>query len=62
MKRLTITFQPTADVASFISKEINKICGKKSGDRARRGVKTRLINEALHRAYGRNRGKREVGA
>ena len=61
--RETWTIQPEADVVSLMRKAINEAV-REAGDRGlklgRRGLRTRLLNEAFRAQYAHLRGKREA--
>ena len=60
--RETWTIQPEADVASLMRKAINEAvreAGARGLKAGRRGLRTRLLNEAVRAHYERLRGKRE---
>jgi len=58
VKRETWTIEPDEDVKSLVSKEIARIAGK---NKARhRGLRTKIINEALRKVLASLSGKREA--
>ena len=57
--RATWTFEPDRDVRSLVSKAMNRIVGRKGG---RRGLLTRLLNEAVRGHFASLAGKRELPA
>ena len=60
--RETWTIQPEADVVSLMRKAINEAvreAGARGLKAGRRGLRTRLLNEAFRAQYERLRGKRE---
>lgn len=56
MKRVTWTIEPAGDVKSLVSKAINAVAGRKG---QKRGLRTKLINEAVRSHLAHLRGKRE---
>jgi hypothetical protein len=58
-KRITWTFEPDEDVRSLVSKAMNQLAGRK-GDK--RGMRTKIICEAVRQHLTNLRGKREVNA
>ena len=58
MKRVTWTIEPTGDVKSLVRKAMNAIAGRKG---RKRGLRTKLVNEAVRAHFAHLRGKREGG-
>jgi hypothetical protein len=56
-KRITWTLEPDPDVASLVDKRITEMAGKHGN---KRGLRTRIINEALRNALSYLLGKREA--
>lgn len=54
----TWTFRPAADVKRLLNREITRISGGKKF--AQRGLRSRLLNDALRLAFAKNRKKREL--
>jgi hypothetical protein len=57
-KRITWTVEPAADVVSLVNKRITEMAGKHGN---KRGLRTRIVNEALRNALSYLQGKREAG-
>ena len=57
MKRETWTVEPEADVRSLVRKEMNRMVGR-SGNK--RGLRTRIIHDALRAHLAGLKGKREA--
>lgn len=58
MKRETWTIEPDEDVKSLVSKEITRRAGKDK--RNHRGVRTRILNDAIRSYLASLAGKREA--
>jgi len=56
MKRVTWTIEPAEDVKSLVGKAINALAGREG---RKRGLRTKLINEAVRSHLACFRGKRE---
>lgn len=59
MKRETWTIEPDDDVKSLVSKEITRRAGRNKKNQ--RGVRTRIINDAIRNLLASLSGKRELG-
>lgn len=55
-KRITWTVEPDADVASLLDKRMTQIVGKRGN---KRGLRTKIINEAVRNHLAYLSGKRE---
>lgn len=58
-KRITWTVEPDADVTSLVDKRITEMAGKRG---SKRGLRTRIVNEALRNHLAYLLGKRELTA
>jgi hypothetical protein len=57
MKRVTWTIEPEADVQSLVSKQLNRLAGRNG---RRRGLRTRILNEAVRAYLAGLQGKRDA--
>lgn len=57
MKRETWTFEPSEEVRSLVNKEMNRRAGKHG---EKRGLRTKILNDALESFLFSLKGKREL--
>ena len=55
-KRITWTVEPDPDVASLVDKRVTQMAGKRGN---KRGLRTRILNEAVRNHLAYLLGKRE---
>jgi hypothetical protein len=59
-KRVIWTFVPTAENQSFLRKAMTRVVGRSATRDQKKGLKSRLINEALRLQWAHLSGKREA--